>query len=104
MNLDEQILKASVLIVDDKPANVAQLEAILKSEGYTNIQSVTDSRLVKELHEKWQFDIILLDIRMPHMSGFEVMEQLQKSNQDDYLPVLVLTAQSDAEIKIQVLH
>jgi len=104
MSLNDQILNASVLIVDDKPANVALLEAILKSEGYTNVQSVTDSRLVKELHDKRQFDIILLDIRMPHMSGFEVMEQLQTSDQDDYLPVLVLTAQSDAETKIRALQ
>tara|TARA_B100000315_G_scaffold154810_1_gene143328 strand:- start:81 stop:1184 length:1104 start_codon:yes stop_codon:yes gene_type:complete len=104
MRLDDHILKASVLIVDDKPANVALLDAILKSEGYTNIQSVTDPRLVKELHDKWQFDIILLDIRMPHMSGFDVMEQLQSTVSDDYLPVLVLTAQSDAETKIRALQ
>jgi len=104
MSLKDQILKARILIVDDKPANVALLEAILKSDGYTNVQSVTDPRLVKELHDKWQFDIILLDIRMPHMSGFEVMEQLLDKIEDDYLPVLVLTAQSDAETKIQALQ
>ncbi|MBT7268621.1 MAG: response regulator, partial [Rhodospirillaceae bacterium] len=104
MTLDDQIYDARVLIVDDKPANVALLEAILKGEGYTNVHSVTDPRLVEDLHEKNQFDIILLDIRMPHMSGFDVMAQLQDKIVDDYLPILVLTAQSDVETKIQALE
>lgn len=104
MILDTQIYDARVLIVDDKPANVALLEAILTGEGYTNVQSVTDPRLVQDLHEKWHFDIILLDIRMPHLSGFDVMEQLQDKIVDDYLPILVLTAQSDVETKIKALE
>lgn len=104
MDLEEQILKARILIVDDKPANVALLEAILKGEGYSEVTGVTDPRLVKELYEKWRFDIILLDIRMPHMSGFEVMEQLNEITGDDYLPILVLTAQSDVETKIRALE
>ena len=104
MELDTNINDARILIVDDKPANVALLEAILKGEGYTNVQSVTDSRLVEDLHDKWQFDIILLDIRMPHMSGFDVMAQLQEKIEDDYLPILVLTAQSDVETKIKALQ
>ena len=104
MELDTNINDARILIVDDKPANVALLEAILKGEGYTNVQSVTDSRLLEDLHDKWQFDIILLDIRMPHMSRFEVMELLQEKIEDDYLPILVLTAQSDVETKIKALQ
>ncbi len=104
MELQDQIHKARILIVDDKPANVALLEAILKGEGYTDVTGVTDPRQVKELYEKWRFDIILLDIRMPHMSGFEVMEQLNDVIGDDYLPILVLTAQSDADTKIRALE
>ena len=50
MQVQDHILKSGVLIVDDKPANVALLEAILKGEGYENIQSVTDPRLVADLH------------------------------------------------------
>ncbi len=104
MILDDQIFEANILIVDDKPANITLLEAILKGASYKNVHSVTDPRLVQDLHEKWQYDIILLDIRMPHMSGFDVMEQLQDKIVDDYLPILVLTAQSDVETKIQALQ
>ena len=76
MALQEQIQKANILIVDDNPVNVQLLEEILEQENYTNIYSTTDPRQVKALDQQWHFDIILLDIRMPHMDGFKVMEEL----------------------------
>lgn len=100
---NDRVLKSRILIVDDRPTNCVLLEAILGGAKYDNVQSVTDPRLVNDLHLKWRFDLILLDIRMPHMSGFEVMEQLQAITGDDYLPILVLTAQTDAETRNKAL-
>jgi putative two-component system response regulator len=95
--------KARILAVDDNPANVQLLEMMLKQEGYENVTSVTDSRKVKSLFQKWRYDLILLDIRMPHLDGFQVMEQLSEIIHGDYMPVLVLTAQTDMETKLRAL-
>ncbi|WP_120495796.1 response regulator [Kiloniella sp. EL199] len=86
---------AKILIVDDQIANVQLLEMILKKAGYTDITYLTDSRLVADLHQAHGFDLILLDIRMPHMDGFQVIEQLSMQIKNDYLPVAVLTAQQE---------
>ncbi len=102
---DSQIKQARILIVDDNPANVALLEALLDDEGFENITGVTDPRLVVSLHTTEPFDIILLDIRMPHMDGHEVLRRLHEVRAtDDYVPVLVLTAQTDAETRLKALE
>lgn len=103
MDLQEQIQKANILIVDDNPVNVKLLEEILEQENYTNIYSTTDPRQVKALDQQWHFDVILLDIRMPHMDGFQVMEELADAIENDYLPILVVTAQSDHDTRLQAL-
>jgi putative two-component system response regulator len=102
--LPEEFRKASVVVVDDNPANVALLSKILKSEGYENVAVFTDPRLVRPHYEKNRVDIILLDIRMPYMDGFEVMAELNAVALDDYLPVLVLTAQTDIETRHRALE
>jgi putative two-component system response regulator len=99
----EEFGNAAVVVVDDKPANVALLSKILKSSGYQNVIGFTDPRLVISHYEKNRVDIILLDIRMPHMDGFEVMAELKKIAIDDYLPILVLTAQTDIETRQRAL-
>jgi CheY-like chemotaxis protein len=88
-----ELLNASILIVDDQEANVMLLELMLRNEGYTNITTTQDPRQVAGLHADKQFDLILLDLQMPEMDGFEVMEALKKNEVTSYLPVLVLTAQ-----------
>jgi CheY-like chemotaxis protein len=88
-----EILNATILIVDDQEANVMLLEQMLLNEGYTNITTTQSPRAVYELHEKHRFDLILLDLQMPEMDGFEVIEELKKIEQGSYLPVLVITAQ-----------
>jgi putative two-component system response regulator len=95
---------ARILIVDDNQANVQLLQALLGREGYTDVTGVTDPREVVPLCNANRYDLILLDIRMPHMSGFDVMAELRKANSDDYLPVLVLTAQIDKETRIRALE
>lgn len=91
------ILKARVLIVDDQPANVQLLEDLLSQAGYTSVTSTTEPTQVCPLHEADPFDLILLDLKMPGMDGFEVMQGLKASARltaaNDYLPVIVLTAE-----------
>jgi len=87
------ILNAKVLIVDDLDANVRLLEQILRVAGYVSIASTMDPTEVCELHRNNRYDLILLDLKMPDMDGFQVMEGLKEIEPDGYLPVIVITAQ-----------
>ena len=87
------ILKGKVLIVDDQEANVLLLDQMLRDAGYVSITSTMDPCKVCELHLKNRYDLILLDLQMPHMDGFQVMESLKKIETDGYLPILAITAQ-----------
>ena len=87
------ILKADILIVDDEEHNVLLVERMLRGAGYISITSTMDSRKVDELYRKNRYDLILLDIRMPGMDGFQVMEALKKAGTDDFPPILVITAE-----------
>jgi serine phosphatase RsbU (regulator of sigma subunit) len=87
------ILNARILIVDDKEANVRLLEGMLRVAGYLCVDSTTDPNAVCELHRKNRYSLILLDLQMPGMDGFQVMEGLKEIEGDGYLPVLVITAQ-----------
>ena len=98
------ILQASIFIVDDVEANVILLEKILQREGYSNIDSTTDSRLARDMYAAKRYDLVLLDIRMPHVDGFEVMRQIDEISGDDYAPILVLTAQTDMETRLKALE
>jgi len=102
--MKEQALNSSVLIVDDQAANVELLELMLEIAGYKNVFSTTDPRKVVDLYREHRFDLILLDIRMPRLDGFQVMELLDAETGDDYLPVLVLTAQKDRETRLRALE
>jgi PAS domain S-box-containing protein len=88
-----EMLSATILIVDDQEANVMLLEQMLRNEGYGNITTTLDPRSVRALHAEHRFDLILLDLQMPDMDGFEVLEELKKIEGGSYLPVLVITAQ-----------
>ena len=87
------ILNARILVVDDQEANVRLLEGMLRIAGYASIESTMDPREVCELHRKNRYSLILLDLQMPGMDGFQVMEGLKEIETDGYLPVLVITAQ-----------
>ncbi len=94
---------AKILIVDDNRSNVALLEAVLEEEEYENLFSTTDPFQVMPLYREHKFDLILLDIRMPGMSGIEVLKQFKNILQNEYLPIIVLTAQTDQETRQQAL-
>lgn len=87
------IKNAKILIVDDQESNINLLDQMLNQAGYTNVSSTTNPQEVCALHRKNQYDLILLDLQMPVMDGFQVMEGLKTNHADPYLPVLVLTAQ-----------
>ncbi len=93
------ILNGKILIVDDLEANVVLLERMLRGAGYVSIASTMDPYKVCELHLKNRYDLILLDLQMPGMDGFQVMEGLKKIETDGYLPVLVITAQPDHKLR-----
>ena len=92
------ILHGKILIVDDQEANVLLLERMLRSASYALIESTTDPTRVCELHHRNHYDLILLDLQMPGMDGFQVMEGLKEIETGDYLPVLVITAQPDHKL------
>jgi len=93
------ILDANILIVDDQEANVQLLEEILREAGYRRITSTMDPRAVFALHRDNHYDLILLDLQMPGMDGFEVMEDLKQVETDGYVPILVITAQPDHKLR-----
>jgi adenylate cyclase len=93
------ILNASILIVDDQEANVSLLEQMLAGAGYTSVATTRNPRAVAELYREHRYDLILLDLQMPGMDGFQVMEALKPIETSGYLPVLVLTAEPDHKLR-----
>ncbi len=96
--------RAKILIVDDEPSNVRLLERILEMHGATHLHATTDARQALPLFLEYEPDLVLLDLHMPHVSGFEVIEQLRRARPDgDHPPILVLTADITVETKRKAL-
>ncbi|MDH6237348.1 EAL domain-containing response regulator [Cryobacterium sp. CG_9.6] len=93
----------SVLVVDDNPANVAFLHQLLLLQGLSRVHTETDPRAVPRLLTEHNPDLVLLDLRMPHVDGFEVLAQIQKFAAGDFLPVMVLTADATTAARDQAL-
>ncbi len=93
------ILNARILIVDDQQANIVLLEQMLHEAGYAQVSSSMAPTEVCALHRKHDYDLILLDLQMPSMDGFQVMAGLRTSVADAYLPVIVLTAQPGHKLR-----
>src|ERR1041385_2214171 len=95
---------ARILIVDDQEANVSLLQQILGRAGYRNLVCTRDPREVLALWDEWPPDLILLDLHMPHLDGFAVMESLNsRIARAGHVPMLVLTADVLAEAKKKAL-
>ena len=93
------ILNAKILIVDDQEANVRLLEQMLSDARYTCIASTMNPREVSGLYRQNRYDLILLDLQMPGMDGFQVLEALKQIEPKGYLPVLVITAQPGHKLR-----
>jgi len=103
MNSDTLLQRMKILIVDDEPANVALLQEILVENGYARMESVLDSKLVLETCKKFQPDLVLLDLMMPPPDGFAILESLRSESDESFLPVVVLTADTNEETKRRAL-
>jgi PleD family two-component response regulator len=98
--LDETLKNAKILVVDDQEANIDILVGLLEIQGYTNIKSTTHPRTVLSTFKLFEPDLVLLDLMMPHFSGFEIMGQLKGLiPPGNYLPVMVITADITIEAK-----
>lgn len=97
-------LAASILLVDDEAANVKLLARALGPCGYYSLVSTTDSRTVFELCQRQGFDLIILDLHMPHLDGFQVMRRLRELNEECCPPILVVTAKHDQEHRVRALR
>lgn len=101
---EADILNARILIVDDADANLRLLEELLAREGFTQVISTADSTRAMDLFAAFEPDLILLDIMMPELDGYAILEQLSRRiPRNEYLPVLVLTADSTISARRKAL-
>ena len=94
-----EILNANILIVDDQEASVRLLEKMLRGAGYLCVTSTMDPHAVCTLHRDNHYDLILLDLQMSGMDGFQVMEGLKEIETGGYIPILVITAQPSHKLR-----
>ena len=99
MLTEADIRGARILIVDDQEPNIRLLEQLLADSGYTCVESTMDPSAVCALHRRKPYDLILLDLQMPVMDGFQVMEALKSNLDENYLPVIVFTAQPGHKLR-----
>lgn len=100
---NKELLEARILIIDDNQSNVDLLEATLDAAGYLSVLSITDPREAEGMYIAFRPDLVLLDINMPHLNGFQLMEIFTKIEKDSYIPVIVLTALKDEKTRLKAL-
>ncbi len=104
MIFNRRTLEGKIMIVDDNQINVSLLEKLLRTADFTSIKSTTDPREAKNIYRDFQPDILLLDLDMPHLDGFQVMEQLKEIEREAFLPVLVITGRNDNATCVRALE
>ena len=102
MEIDQTLLNSRILIIDDDVTIGMSLEEILKDNQYSMIRYISDPRQVETVYNEFHPDIILLDIRMPHMDGFQVMEKVRSMDQS-FVPILVLTGEMEESVCLRAL-
>jgi putative two-component system response regulator len=103
-NASAQLVKMKILIVDDEPLNVALLEEILVENEYTRFESVTDSTLALEACKRFEPDLVLLDLMMPPPDGLTILETLRAEHDESFLPIVILTADTNPESRRRALE
>lgn len=102
--MNRNLKDAKILIVDDEQANIEILEELLNFDGYSNYRSLSDSRQVLDTIDSYKPDLLLLDLMMPHIDGFQIMEKLMVNGKiDGFMPIMVLTADATMETKQRAL-
>jgi putative two-component system response regulator len=96
--------KMKIIVIDDEPVNVALLEAMLAEGGYTRVKTVTDSRLALDTCLSFEPDLVLLDLMMPHVDGFTILESLRAAAGEAFLPVMIITADVNDTTKLRALR
>jgi putative two-component system response regulator len=99
-----ELAKMKILIIDDEPVNVALLEEILVENGYTRFESILDSKVAIEFCQQFQPDLVLLDLMMPPPDGFAILESIRSGDDESFLPVVVLTADTNEKTKRRALE
>lgn len=99
---DTELLGSRILIIDDEPANVDLLEGVFAHEGFRQVVGLTDSTQTTALVAAFQPDLILLDLVMPGVDGYRILERL-RTDSTDYLPIIVLTADATRDARYRAL-
>jgi len=104
MNAGSTVTEARILIVDDEESVVLLLERMLRQDGYTNVVSTTDPRQALPLFETFRPDLLLLDVMMPYLDGFEVLEELKpRMSPVPHVPTMIITADVSGDVKRRAL-
>lgn len=104
MNAGQSARDARILAIDDEPANLALVEAVLAREGYSRIETLADPRQAVERHLAFRPDLVLLDLMMPSLDGYALLDSLCRlTPEDELLPIMVLTADTSIEAKRRAL-
>lgn len=104
MLTENDIQKAKILIIEDDKISIRMLEDILRKAGYTNLKGLTDPREAADVYKSFSPDLIVLDLNMPYLDGFKVMELLKKMEPQNYLPVLMITEEESPRIRLKALE
>ncbi|TVT50034.1 MAG: response regulator, partial [Denitromonas halophila] len=96
--------RATIMMVDDEPITLEIIQMFLEDAGYTHFVLVSDSREAMDMVERERPDIVLLDLLMPHVNGFDILAQIRNHERFEHLPVVVLTSSSDAPTKLKALE
>ena len=103
MTSDTLYKESKILILDDMATNVMLLRKMLSAEGFSQVESITDSRQALALCRQYRPDILLLDLRMPHLDGFQVLDQLKNDELTRDIPVVIITADNDRATFLRAL-
>jgi DNA-binding response OmpR family regulator len=102
---DDPLLRdARILAVDDEPANLSLVEKAFQREGITSVRTFLDANTALDAFAAEPPDLVLLDLMMPGIDGYELLESFRRlTSLDDYLPILVLTADANISSRLRAL-
>lgn len=93
-------VNSKILVIDDNESNVRLLQKILNINGFSGVRTLTDSRHAVSTYDEYQPDLMLLDLKMPYLDGFDILRHLKNEIQSECLPIIVITEQDDMDNRI----